>query len=183
MPRQVGAEQEPLCGYNKFSLLPITLNNYLGREFLAVAQEQPLSQQMKYCHCNEHFSQRQLRKEKGNPCLITSLFAKNIFCLILKIFWWCAGGGSGSGRHQQLRGGILHLCVPAGRGLGGPHVRLHREEDQPEEARGRGRGCSLHIRWTLYCYMCCGYPTQCSGCFSLYHSLRSSFSTNNLYIL
>ena len=81
MPRQVGAEQEPLCGYNKFSLLPITLNNYLGREFLAVAQEQPLSQQMKYCHCNEHFSQRQLRKEKGNPYLIMSLFAKNSFCL------------------------------------------------------------------------------------------------------
>ena len=81
MPRQVGAEQEQLCGYNKFSLLPITLNNYLGREFLAVAQEQPLSQQMKYCHCNEHFSQRQLRKEKGNPCLIISLFAKNSFCL------------------------------------------------------------------------------------------------------
>ena len=85
MPRQVGAEQEPLCGYNKFSLLPITLNNYLGREFLAVAQEQPLSQQMKYCHCNEHFSQRQLRKEKGNPCLLKIAFV-SIGCNIHNIF-------------------------------------------------------------------------------------------------
>ena len=31
------------CVGDKFSLLPITLNNYLGREFLTVAQEQPLS--------------------------------------------------------------------------------------------------------------------------------------------